>query len=254
MTPPIDQPEPQTEDSFDGRDAFLSMPFLDHLEEFRKRILKSIMAMVVTVGAAMYYSKEIMQWFVAPLHGVKLTVTEVMGSFMAYFKIGLVVGFAAATPFVFYQLWSFVSPGLYPKERRMVIPFVTSATVLFLGGCAFCYYLVLPWSLQFMIGLAGDIFNPLITINSYITFAGVLILGFGACFEMPVVAYILGKLGVVSSAFLSKGRRIAIVVILVVAAVVTPTPDIFTQLLLAIPMYALYEISIIVVRFTGRRG
>jgi sec-independent protein translocase protein TatC len=253
MTPPIDQPEQQAEDREEERDAFLSMPFLDHLEEFRKRILRSLMAMVVTVGVAMYYSKAIMQWFVAPLHGVKLTVTEVMGSFMAYFKIGLVVGLAGAIPFIFYQLWSFVSPGLYPRERRMVIPFVTSASILFLGGCAFCYYLVLPWSLQFMIGLAGDIFNPLITINSYITFAGVLILGFGGCFEMPVLAYILGKLGIISSSFLAKGRRIAIVVILIVAAVVTPTPDIFTQLLLAVPMYALYEVSIIVVRFTGRR-
>lgn len=249
MLKPTDQPEDFSEEQA----SFHSMPFLDHLEELRKRLLKSLLAVVIATGIALYFAKDIMRWFIAPLGQTKLNVTEVLGSFMAYFKLGLVVGIIVAIPVIFYQLWAFVAPGLYPKEKRMVWPFVSSATVLFLVGAAFCYFWVLPWSLQFLIGMAGDLFNPIITINSYITFAGLLILAFGLCFELPVLAYALGKIGVLSSAFLSRGRKYAIVVILIVAAILTPTPDVFTQLLLAVPMYLLYEVSIVVVRLTGRR-
>jgi sec-independent protein translocase protein TatC len=249
MAEPKDLPEEFSEEQA----SFLAMPFLDHLEELRKRLLKSLLAVIIATGIALYFAKDIMHWFIAPLGAVKLNVTEVMGSFMAYFKLGLVVGIIASIPIIFYQLWAFVAPGLYPREKRMVWPFVTSATVLFLAGAAFCYIWVLPWSLQFLIGLSGDLFTPIITINSYITFAGLMILAFGLCFEMPVLAYALGKIGLLSSSFLARGRKIAIVVILIVAAVLTPTPDVFTQLLLAVPMYLLYEISIVVVRLTGRR-
>ncbi len=249
MTEPKDLPEELTEE----QTLFHSMPFLDHLEELRKRLLKALLAVIITTGIALYFAKDIMRWFILPLGDVKLNVTEVMGSFMAYFKLGLVVGIIASIPVIFYQLWAFVSPGLYPKEKRMVFPFVSFATILFLGGAAFCYVWVLPWSLQFLIGMAGDLFNPIITVNSYITFAGLMILAFGLCFEMPVLAYALGKIGVLSSSFLARGRRYAIVIILIVAAILTPTPDIFTQLLLAVPMYLLYEVSILVVKLTGRR-
>ncbi|PWB70944.1 twin-arginine translocase subunit TatC [candidate division GN15 bacterium] len=249
MAEPKDLPEDFTEE----QTSFHAMPFLDHLEELRKRLLKSLLAVVITTGIALYFSKQIMHWFIMPLGDIKLNVTEVMGSFMAYFKLGLVVGIIASVPIIFYQLWGFVAPGLYPKEKRMVLPFVGSATLLFLIGAAFCYIWVLPWSLQFLVGLSGDLFNPIITINSYITFAGLLILGFGLCFELPVLAYALGKIGILSSRFLARGRKYAIVIILIVAAIITPTPDVFTQLLLAVPMYVLYEISIVVVRLTGRR-
>jgi len=249
MAEPIDQPEDFTEEQA----SFHSMPFLDHLEELRKRLLKSLLAVIIATGCALYFAKDLMRWFIVPLGQVRLNVTEVMGSFMAYFKLGLVVGIIVSIPVIFYQLWAFVAPGLYPKEKRMVLPFVSSATLLFLVGAAFCYFWVLPWSLQFLIGMAGDLFNPIITINSYITFAGLLILAFGLCFELPVLAYALGKIGVLSSSFLIRGRKYAIVVILIVAAILTPTPDVFTQLLLAVPMYLLYEVSIVVVRLTGRR-
>jgi sec-independent protein translocase protein TatC len=230
------------------------MPFLEHLEELRRRILKAFAAVIVMALVALYFSEHLMRWFLAPLGGIKLHVTEVTGSLMAYVKVGLVSGFAAALPIVFYQLWSFVSPGLYQKERKVALTLVTVSTLLFLMGAAFCYYLVLPWSLKFLVGMSGDLLNPIITVNSYLSFASFLMLAFGLGFEMPVVAYFLGRLGIVSSALLAKGRRYAIVAILIVAAVLTPTPDIFTQLLLGVPMYLLYEVSIIVVRLTGRRG
>lgn len=246
---PLDQP---TEEPTPARKPG-EMPFLEHLEELRKRLVWSVLLVVVFTGVALFFSDELVGWFIAPLGGIKLHVTEVTGSFSAYLKICLFAGIGAALPFVFYQFWSFVAPGLYPKERKMVFPFVFAATVLFICGAGFCYVYVLPFALKFMIEFADDLLSPIITINSYITFAGMLLIAFGLSFEMPVIAYLLGKLGVISSAYLAKGRRIAVVVILFVAAVLTPTPDMVTQLLLAVPMYLLYEASIIVVRVTGRR-
>jgi sec-independent protein translocase protein TatC len=229
------------------------MPFLEHLEELRKRLLRSTLVVIVCAVASFYFADEIVGWFIAPLGGIKLHVTEVTGSFSAYLKICLFAGVGAALPYISYQFWGFVAPGLYPKERKMVLPFVLIATVLFLAGSGFCYYYVLPFALKFMIGFSGDLLSPIITVSSYISFAGMLLIAFGLSFEMPVIAYLLGKLGIITSSFLARGRRIAIVAILLVAAVLTPTPDVITQLLLAVPMYFLYETSIIVVRMTGRR-
>ena len=230
----------------------VSMPFLHHLEELRKRLLKCALAVIVCSGVAFYYAQYIIDYFVAPLHGVKLHVTEVTGSFMAYFKISLVVGLLTATPIVLYQLWSFISPGLYPSEKQKVMPVVFASTILFLGGAAFCYFLILPMALEFLIGFSDDLFTPIITVTSYISFTGMMLLGFGLSFQLPVVAYFLGRIGIVNSGMLSRGRRIAVIIILIVSGFLTPTPDIFTQLLMAVPLYVLYELSILLVRFTGR--
>lgn len=248
MTPldqPLEQPELQR--------PMGDMPFLDHIEELRRRLLKALLAVIALAGASFYFSDEIVTWFIAPLGGVKLHVTEVTGSFSAYLKISLITGIIAGLPIIFYQLWAFVAPGLYEREKRWVIPFVMIATLLFLCGAGFCYYFVLPFALAFLIGFSGDLLSPIITVSSYISFASMLLLAFGFSFEMPVIAFLLGKLGVISSAFLARGRRIAIVLILVASAVLTPSPDVVTQLMLAVPMYLLYETSIVVVRMTGRR-
>lgn len=250
---PIDQEDNLTLPGAEERNEFLAMPFLEHLEELRRRLLRSAIGVCLTTSVAFYFSGHIMRWFLAPLGDTKLIVTEVTGSFMAYFKIGLIAGLIAALPLVFWQLWGFISPGLYKKERKMVLPFVIIATILFLGGSSFCYFLVLPFALKFMLSFSGGLLNPMITVSSYISFAGMLMLAFGLCFEMPVAAYILGRMGIISSKLLSKGRRVAIVIILVASAILTPTPDIINQLLLAGPMYILYEVSIIVVRLTGKR-
>jgi sec-independent protein translocase protein TatC len=232
---------------------FGSMPFLDHLEELRRRLLKSIVAVVVMTLAAFYFSDELMKFLVTPLGDIKLHVTEVTGSFYAYLKVSLVAGIAAASPIVFYQLWSFIAPGLYRQEKARVLPLVLVSTLLFLIGASFCYLVVLPLSLKFLIGFSGDLLSPIITVGSYLTFSGMLMLAFGVGFEIPVVAYFLGRIGLISSQFLAKGRRYAIVLILIVAAVLTPTPDVATQLLLAGPLYLLYEVSIILVRVTGKK-
>lgn len=241
------------ESKSDRDDTMTDSPFLAHLEELRKRLLRCIAAVVVTAGASFYFADRIVAFVVAPLQGTPLYVTEVTGSFNAYLMIALFTGILLALPFLFYQLWSFIAPGLYPSERRYVIPIVLIATSLFLAGAAFCYFIILPFSLKFLIDFSGGLFSPIITVSSYITFAGIMILSFGLGFELPVATYFLGRLGIVTSSMLASGRRVAVVVILIAAAILTPTPDVFTQLLLAIPLYLLYEASIIIVRLTGRR-
>ncbi|MBK7141007.1 MAG: twin-arginine translocase subunit TatC [bacterium] len=247
---PTDQPVEDTQPTRKPGE----MPFLEHLEELRKRLVWSVLIVIVFSGVAFTFADQLVAWFIAPLDGVKLHVTEVTGSFSAYLKICLFAGLGASLPFLFYQLWAFVAPGLYPKERKLVIPFLVVATLLFVAGSGFCYLYVLPVALKFMIGFADDLLSPIITVNSYISFAGMLLIAFGLSFELPIIAFLLGKLGIVSSSFLSKGRRIAVVLILIVSAILTPTPDVVTQLLLAVPMYLLYETSIVVVRVTGRRN
>ncbi len=230
-----------------------SMPFLHHLEELRWRLLKSFLAVVAAAIAAFYFSDQIVKFIIAPLGDTKLYFNEVTGSFYAYLKLSLLTGVLAASPIVFYQLWAFVSPGLYPKEKIKVLPLVTISAILFLTGAAFCYYAVLPYSLKFLLNFSGDLLSPLITIGSYISFAGMLLLAFGICFQLPVAAYFLGRIGLINPAILRKGRRYAVILILIFAAILTPSPDIATQLMLAVPLYLLYELSIIIVRCTGKK-
>jgi len=244
MATPQDQPEPL---------AKAAMPFLEHLDELRKRLLRSALAVTCCAILAFYFSDEIMWFIIQPLNGVPLNNMQVAGTFYAYMKVSLIAGLVASLPIVFYQMWSFIAPGLYRREKVTILPLVVVSTLLFLCGAAFCYYLALPVALQFLLGFAEDLIKNYITVDSYISFIGFLMLAFGLSFQLPVLAYFLGRFGLISSGFLAKGRRYAVVIILAVAAIVTPTPDVFTQLLLAVPMYVLYEISILVVKVSGKR-
>jgi sec-independent protein translocase protein TatC len=229
-----------------------SMPFLNHLEELRWRLLKAFLALIVCTIVAFYFSKDILKFIVVPLGDTQLYFTDVTGSFYAYLKLSILTGIIAASPIIFYQLWAFISPGLYKKEKLAVLPLVSISTFLFILGAGFCYYAVLPYSLKFLIGFGGDLLSPLITVGSYISFSGMLMLAFGVCFQLPIAAYVLGKIGLVSPGFLRNGRPYAVILILIFAGVLTPSPDIATQLMLAIPLYLLYELSIIIVKMTGK--
>ena len=230
-----------------------AMGFLDHLEELRRRLLKSVFAVVVLSMAAYYVSDRLVEFIKIPLGGqIQLYNIQVTGSFYAYLKISVIAGILTALPIIFYQMWMFVSPGLYKREKLVILPLVLVSTLLFAVGGGFCFLIVLPMAFSFLIGFSGDTIVNTITIGSYISFVGLLLLAFGFGFQLPVLAYFLGKLGMVSHQFLAKGRRYAIVGILIVAAIITP-PDVFTQLILAVPLYILYEISILVVRATGKR-
>jgi sec-independent protein translocase protein TatC len=230
-----------------------SMSFVDHLEELRWRLFKAILAVVIMALIAFYFSDRLFKFLIVPLGDIKLYVTEVTGSFYAYLKVSFFAGIFGALPLVFYQLWMFISPGLYKQEKKVVIPLVVVSSLLFLTGAVFCYLVVLPLALKFLIGFSGDILSPIITVGSYISFSGLLLIAFGFAFELPILAYFLGRVGLISSRFLARGRRYAVVIILIVGAIMTP-PDVFTQVLLAIPLYLLYEVSILVVRITGKKG
>lgn len=232
----------------DGR----SMPFLEHLEELRRRLLKCAVAVLVTTCAAFYFSDELVLLIQIPLAGVPLYNTEVAGTFYAYLKISIMTGIFAAIPIIFYQMWMFISPGLYKREKNAVLPLVASSTVLFIIGAGFCYLAVLPLATSYLLGFADEQVTNLITVGSYINYIGLMMIAFGLTFQLPILAYFLGKVGVVQAATLSRARRYAVVGIAIVAAIFTP-PDVVSQLLLGVPMYLLYEISIVVVYFVQRK-
>ena len=154
---------------------------------------------------------------------------------------------------IFYHLWKFVVPGLFAKEVKLIIPVVISSTVFFLIGAAFCFLMVLPMSIKFLMGFGTDKLKPMIQIKDYVSFVSYMTLAFGAVFELPIVSYFLGRIGIINSGTLIKGRKYAAVAILIVAAIITPTPDVFTQLMLAGPLYFLYEVSIIVLKLTAKK-
>lgn len=228
------------------------MSFLDHLEELRRRILKSLAAVVVFAVAAYFFSDKLVNIVSAPLTGVGVYFKAPTEAFMVRMKISIFVGAVAAVPVLFYQLWMFVGPGLYKSETKIAVPIVLSATVFFVIGGGFCFFYVIPIAVKFLLGFATENMKPMIMIGDYISFVGMMVLAFGIVFELPVASFILGRMGVIDYKFMSKGRRYAIVAMVIIGAILTP-PDVFSQVMLAGPLYILYEISILVVRLTGRK-
>lgn len=227
------------------------MSFLDHLEELRKRVIRCLFFIIMFSIVAYFFSEKIINFVSKPIpHLYFMSPTE---AFAIRIKLSLIVGVIVSVPVIFYQAWQFVVPGLLEKEVKIVIPVVVSSTIFFLIGAVFCFFLVLPVGLKFLLGFGTEKLSPLIKITDYINFISYMTLAFGAVFELPVLSYFLAKIGVISAPTLRKGRRYAIVIILILAAALTPGPDIFSQLMLAGPLYVLYEISIIVVMITRQK-
>ncbi|RMI14567.1 MAG: twin-arginine translocase subunit TatC [Calditrichaeota bacterium] len=228
------------------------MSFLDHLEELRWRLLKSIIALGVGAIICFIFAKWILNFLTLPAsrmsNPLTFQVLKVQGMFTVYLEIGFFGGILLALPFVLYQFWAFISPGLMPHERRYFLPLMLSSTTLFVSGVAFAYLLLLPFALDFFIGLAPPDVEPNIAIDFYIGFAIRLMVLFGIIFELPVVSYFLGKVGVLTSQFMRTYRRHAVVVIFLLAAILTP-PDPITQIMLGVPLVLLYELSILVVQW-----
>ena len=234
-----------------------SMPFMSHLGELRNRLIVSFVAAGIGFAIAYSFSAEIFEWLVRPLvkvlpPGDKLVFTALPEAFFIYLKVSLIAGIVLASPVIFYELWMFVAPGLHQKEKRFVLPFVLISSGLFIGGSLFGYYVVFPVGFKFLAGFATENIKALPSIQLYLNFCLKLLLGFGLVFELPVLAFFLGKAGILNSKMMAANRRVAILLIFVVAAVVTP-PDVVSQILLAVPLYGLYEISILIVKFTGRK-
>jgi len=231
------------------------MGFLEHLDELRRRLIYSIAAVALAFALALTRARSILEFCLAPIRPflgdqkpIFLDLTE---PFVLYMKVGFLASMFLSAPFVLYQLWAFIAPGLYPRERRMAFPFVLFATVFFLLGGAFGYYIGFPSAARFLLSIATD-FQPNLRISSLFTFESRIILGMGLVFELPTVIYFLARLGLVTPRFLWRRFNYAILIIFIVAAVVTPTPDVVTQCLFAAPMIGLYLISILVAHVFGR--
>jgi len=232
------------------------MSFMEHLGELRTRLMRSLLALLVGLGIALPFSQQIMDYLAKPARDtnhnlVFLSLTE---AFWVQMKIGLIVGLFVASPAVLWQIWRFISPGLHVHERKYAAPFVIIGTLLFVGGGAFSLKVVTPFAIQFLLSYERPGLQAMISIGSYIDFLLKFTLAFGAVFELPLVITILARLGVVSPATLAKNRKYAILGAFIAGAVLTPTPDMFNQTLMAGPLILLYEVGIICARIFGKRA
>jgi len=233
------------------------MPFLAHLTELRRRLVICIIAVAVGFGVCYYFSKAIFKVMMMPLlevlpEGSNLIYTNLPEAFFTYLKIGLWGGVVLALPVIFYQLWGFVAPGLYRKERKYAIPFVIWSCLLFLAGAVFGYLVVFPFGFKFFLKFSNETIRALPAMAQYFSLSLKLLFGFGLIFELPVIMVFLARMGLVNAKFLGKQRKYAFLLIFVVGAILTP-PDIISQVFMAGPLIVLYEVSIVLVRLIQRK-
>jgi len=231
----------ETENPGDGN-------LFSHLRELRSRLIKSLAAVALGFVAAFNFSEDILRFLVRPLKallpdGQKLIYTGLPDGFLVNLKIGLWGGFFISSPFWLYQLWAFIAPGLYRSERQKVLGLALTASLLLFGGAAFGYVFIFPLTFKFFIGFSNELLTAMPALGPYFSLAAALLLASGLAFQMPLVIVFLADLGLFRAETLRKGRRYAILIIFILAAVLTP-PDVVSQALLAVPMLALYEISI----------
>ena len=244
--------------SQDPNDESQQETFISHLIELRERLVKAVAGVIIVFLSLIYWAPQIFNLFAAPLmeslpKGGRMIVTDVTGSFFVPMKVTLLVAFLIALPWVLYQVWQFVAPGLYQHEKKLIMPLVSSTYVLFLCGVAFAYFLVFPTVFHFMAHYNAPLGADMSTdIDKYLSFAMTTFLAFGITFEVPVVVIVLVRFGVVELEKLKQIRPYVIVGAFIVAAVVTP-PDVMSQLLLAVPLIALYELGLLLARFVTRQ-
>jgi sec-independent protein translocase protein TatC len=231
--------------------------FIEHLEDLRKRLIISLIAVGIGFIICYLFSKEIFEFLMMPLHralptGATMIFTTPAEAFFTYMKVGLLAGVFAASPIVLYQIWLFVAPALYSKEKKYVIPFVCSSTILFVGGAAFGYFVIFPLSAKFFMSFATDFIQPAPRLKESFSFCAMLLLTFGLTFELPIFVLFLSKLGVLDARMLARNRKYVIILIFIVAAILTP-PDPLSQVMMAVPLVALYEVSIWVAKIFGRK-
>ncbi|HET9459958.1 MAG TPA: twin-arginine translocase subunit TatC [Sphingomicrobium sp.] len=235
-------------------------PLLDHLIELRRRLLWSVAVLAILFFASLYFAENIFAFLVQPLLAAgqgRMIFTDIFEAFFVDVKVALFTALMLGFPFFAIQIWKFVAPGLYAKEKKALLPFLLLTPVFFTAGAAFAYYLAMPWALHFLLGFQGEVGgvqkDALPGIGNYLSFSTRFLFGFGVAFLLPIMLMILERAGLVTREQLVKGRRYAIVAAFAVSAVLTP-PDAVSQLLLAIPLYALYELAILAIRLTHWRA
>ena len=248
---PADAPESPEDD--------VQLSLRDHLVELRKRLGWAVVWLVVGFCATYYWSQQIFHFMMRPIfaalpEGEKaLHFSSSVEPFIIYLKVGLYAGLFVASPFIFWQIWMFVAPGLYRRERRKVIPFVLAATLFFIGGATFAYVVILPPAFQFLINAAGPDIKPVLMMDEQLGLVMMMLLAFGIIFELPLILTLLSMMGIVDYKFLSKYRRHAIVVNVIIAAFVTPTGDPFNLALMAVPMIVCYELGVLGARIFHKK-
>jgi sec-independent protein translocase protein TatC len=255
-------------DSADTDDAFVDgdpppdaelpkMSFLDHLEELRKRLMISFVAVLIAFLGAWHFAEKIFGWMQEPIarylpKGETLAYTKLTAPFFLYMKVAFFAGLFIASPIILLQLWLFIAPGLYKRERRYAAPFIIFATLFFIAGGWFGYALLLPKTCEFFVQ-TGEKFKAMVTIDDYFSFASTIILASGLVFETPILIFFLARLGIVTPAFLIQKLKYAIVLSFIISAIITPTPDMVTQTFLAVPMIVLYLLGILVAWMFGKK-
>jgi sec-independent protein translocase protein TatC len=232
-------------------------PFLSHLKELRDRILVCIIALGIAFIFTYYFKEKIFTFLMQPFIRVmpeksSFIFTGVTEAFITYFKISIVAALFVCFPVMLYEFWMFVSPGLYAKEKRYVYPFIFLGSLCFICGALFCYFIVMPSVYKFFVSYAAEYIIPMPDLKSYMSLTLKMLIIFGLIFELPLVAFYLSKAGIINFRMLSTKRRYAILGIVILSAIITP-PDMASQLLIAIPLWGLYEISILITRFFGKK-
>ena len=239
-----------------GRKSPDEMTFLEHLEDLRKRLFYSFVALFIGFVPGWIFSKDLYAILARPVTqylpaGTKLAFTTLTAPFMLYMKVAFMASLFFMSPFVFIQIWYFVAPGLYRKEKKYAVPFVLMTTFFFSLGALFAYFIVFPWACRFFLALGRD-FQPVITVDQYFGFALKILLGIALIFELPTLVFFLSKMGLITARWMVKNFKYAVLLIFVIAAVITPTPDVITQSIVAVPMLILYGISILIALAVGR--
>jgi sec-independent protein translocase protein TatC len=231
-----------------NREELPRMSLIEHLEELRRRILWSLACVGIALFPCWAYVQEIFGFMQRPIlralpAGKHLAYTGITDPFMLYFKVAALAALFVASPFILYQLWGFISPGLYRRERLYVLPFVTLGSLFFIAGGAFGYYVAFPYAVRVLLGF-GQGLDPVITIERYFSFLMAVILGLGLMFELPIAIFILCQIGFVTPRFLIRHFRWAVLVIFILAAILTPTPDMLNMCLFALPTLGLYLLGV----------
>ncbi len=233
------------------------IPFTAHLEELRKCLIVCFIAVGIGFALSYGFKERLFDILTRPLISVmetgdKIIFTGLPEAFFTYLKVAFLSGIILAAPVIFYQFWIFVAPGLYKKEKRLLIPIVTLSTLFFVGGALFGYFVVFPYGFKFFLGFSSDTIKALPSMREYLSFSAKLLLAFGLVFELPLIITFLARLGLVSVEFLKKNRKYALLLFFVGAAILTP-PDVVTQIMMALPLMVLYEISILGAKIFGKK-
>jgi len=250
----------------------LRMPFWNHLEELRKRIVRALILIAVGFGVCFNYSEDILRLLMWPMNTKmefqlsypfvsitpnlapqKLHYTTLIEPFWSHLKIGLIAGIMLVFPFIMYQVWKFIAPGLRVKEKKYISLFIFFSSLFFGIGVLFCYFVLLPFAIPFLLTYKTENLIAIIRIGDYIDFVLKFLLASGIVFELPLIIVLLSRMGIVNPATLAKYRKFALLGAFILGAILTPTPDIFNQTILSIPIYLLYEVGILASRIFGKK-